>query len=76
MLSLPPCVSHASFHLQGHIYVRDVRVTEDTYALAKLLPDGEFYYQATVYVKKNGKEVLLIRTKTFTEVLNRGVVKF
>lgn len=73
---IPFCLSHASFNLQGHVYVHDVRVTEDTYAIAKLLPDGEFYYQAILYVKKSGKEVLLIRTKTFVEVLNRGVVKF
>lgn len=58
------------------MYLHNVRSDEKTYAMLKILPDGEYYYEGAVYVKTDGKEKLILKTKAFTEVVGKGLYKF
>lgn len=65
-----------AFVVQGHVYIHDLRSTENTYAVLKILPDGEYYYEGAAYLKINGKEKLIMKTKTFLDVVGKGLFKF
>lgn len=44
--------------------------------MLKILPDGEYYYEGVVYVRNNGHEKLILTTKSFCEVVGKGLFKF
>lgn len=70
------CINWKCVFLQGHIYVHDFRSTENTYAFFKLLPDGEYFFQALLFVKQDGKETLILKTKLFIDILAKGLIRF
>lgn len=65
-----------NFVFQGKLYLHNLTVDENTYAMMDMLPDGEFIYNTLVYSKINDTDHLLLETKTHCEIKAKGLFRF
>lgn len=62
--------------LQGHLYIHNVTLDENTYEIVEFLPSGDYMLRAFYYAKLNGKEHLLFETETHCEIKSTGLFHF
>lgn len=58
---------------QGHLYVHDLIMDENTYSLVDILPDGDFQYKTLVYTKYQKKEHLLVEVIMGVHIKPKGI---
>lgn len=70
---MSPLIDNNNLQFQGHLYVHDLIMDENTYTIADLLPDGEFQSKTLVYTKYEGKEHLLVEVTMGVHIKPKGI---